>query len=67
MVIGAVDWFLRDEYWIMEGGRKTNNIWKLTLAKVEKNSLIRATGDYYVLAIPHQPPNELVSPDSFRF
>jgi hypothetical protein len=24
MIFGAVDWFLRDEYWINEGGRKTN-------------------------------------------
>jgi hypothetical protein len=22
MTFGAVDWFLRDEYWIIEGGRK---------------------------------------------
>jgi hypothetical protein len=34
---------------------------------MERNSLIGATGYYYVLSIPHQPTNELVSRDGFGF
>jgi hypothetical protein len=43
MVIGAVNWFVRDEYWIIEGERKRNQIGKLILTKVEQNGLIGAT------------------------
>jgi hypothetical protein len=66
MIFGAVGWFERDEYCLIEGGRKMDNIGKFILTKVEQNNLIGATGDDQVLAVPHQPPNELVSPDSFR-
>jgi hypothetical protein len=45
----------------------TDNISKLRLTKVEQNGLIKATGSYIVLAILHQPTDELASPDSFRF
>jgi hypothetical protein len=35
MIFGLADGFLRDEYWIIEGGRKGNNIDKPRLTKVE--------------------------------
>jgi hypothetical protein len=44
-----------------------NNTGKLRLTKVEQNSLVGATGYYHVLAIPHQPTNELMGRDKFRF
>jgi hypothetical protein len=65
-MFGAIDWFLRDGYWIIEG-RKINNIAQLMLTKVERNGLIEATRDGQVLVIPRQPTNELLSPDGFRF
>jgi hypothetical protein len=67
MIFKAADWFLRDEYWRIEGGRKTNDISKPRLTKAEQNGLVKAPSTYQVLVIPHQPTNELVSPDSFRF
>jgi hypothetical protein len=44
-----------------------DNIGILILIKVEGNDLIAATGHYDILAVSHQPTNELVSPDSSRF
>jgi hypothetical protein len=66
MILGAVDWFSRDEYWIIESERKMNtNIGKSGLTKVDQNGSIGATGYYHVLAIPHQPMNEVVTPEYF--
>jgi hypothetical protein len=67
MLYGAIDWSLRHEYQIIEGGSKMNNIGKLTLIKVEQNGLIEATGYYQVLAILCQRTSGLASPDSSRF
>jgi hypothetical protein len=67
MIFGSVDGFLRRKDWIIEGGRKINNNDMLMLTKVEQNSLIGAPGHYHILAIPHQPTNELASADSSRF
>jgi hypothetical protein len=62
MAIGSVD-----EYWIIEGGKKTNTIGKLRLVKVEQNGLIGVTGFYHVLVTSHQRTDKLVNPCGFRF
>jgi hypothetical protein len=67
MIFGTVDWSLKDEYWIIESGRKTNNIGKLRLIKVEQNSMIGVTSYYRVLALFDSPTNEMVSPHSSTF
>jgi hypothetical protein len=64
MMFGADDKFFRNEYEIIEYGRKTNEIGKVIFTKVGQNGL---AGYYVVSAIPHQPTNELASPDSSRF
>jgi hypothetical protein len=66
MIFRAVHWFIKDEYWIIKSA-KANNIWKFMLRNVGQNSLIEATGRFHILAISHQPTNELVNPHSFRF
>jgi hypothetical protein len=66
MNLGAVDWLLRDEHWV-GGGREANSLGKLRLTKAEQNGLIAAPRHYHILAIPHQPANEFVGPESFRF
>jgi hypothetical protein len=58
MLFESFDWFLRDEYCAVEGGRKTNNIIKLRLIKVKRNGLVEATDYYHVSAIPDQPMND---------
>jgi hypothetical protein len=64
MISRVVDWFLRDEHWIIEDGRKTSNVGKLRLIKLERIGWI----DYYHgLAMLHQSIIELVSPESFIF
>jgi hypothetical protein len=47
--------------------RKNNNIGMLILIKVDGNSLTGAARSCHILAIPHQPTNELVNPESFTF
>jgi hypothetical protein len=32
MIFGSVDWFLRDDYWIIDGRRKQRG-WKLDLLR----------------------------------
>jgi hypothetical protein len=66
MAFGAVDRFLRDEDWIIEGERK-RIILTSKIHKVAQNNLIGAPGYHHVLAIPHQHTNKLVTPDSSRF
>jgi hypothetical protein len=46
---------------------KQNNIGKFIHTKVEQNGLVGAAGYYYVLAVPHQPINEVVGSERFRF
>jgi hypothetical protein len=66
MIVGEVDWFLRGDDWIIEGGRKANFMDKVKLTNLEQNGLIKVTGYYRVLAIPHQYTNGLGSPDGLR-
>jgi hypothetical protein len=67
MIFGAVGWLLRDGHWMKEGGRKTNDIGKPRLTKVEQHNLIGAPGYHQVSAIHYQHTNELMNSDSFRF
>jgi hypothetical protein len=44
-----------------------NDIGKFALTKVKQNGLIGASGHHHVFARPHQPTNELVTSDGFKF
>jgi hypothetical protein len=48
-------------------GEKPNNIEKLRFTKVEDNGLIVAASYYHIVAIPHQPTEEFVNPNSLGF
>jgi hypothetical protein len=67
MIFGAAGWLLRNKYWVNEDGKTPGNIGKLILREIEQNGLIGATGYHHVFVIPHQPTNELVSPEMLDF
>jgi hypothetical protein len=66
MLCGAVDWLLKNEYWIIGAGENELH-WQIKIHKSKTKRSDRSYRYSYVLAIPHQHPNEFLNPYGFRF